>query len=181
MNETWRAIPGWPDYEASSNGEIRRRGGVIRKTFPGKFGHRGLVLYEHGKKPTKQWVHRLVCAAFHGEQPKQGMHAAHINGVSDDNRPVNIRWASPSENELDKKCHGTDNSGSRNGMAVLTEEDATQIILHAQRLPRSSGGRRIKKGAISEVTARFGVSASCVRDILAGRRWSVASQSNGIE
>lgn len=173
--EEWRSIPGWPEYEASDEGSIRTIGGHVRSVTEGEFGHLSLVLYHADGSLEKQWVHRLVCAAFHGPAPAEGLHAAHRNGISSDNRKDNLRWATPAENEADKKLHGTDNGRARNGMAKLTEADVEQILLVVPTLPRSSGGIRFKKGAIPALAARYGVSAACISQIAHGRRWASAS------
>jgi HNH endonuclease len=168
----WRSIPGWPDYEASSLGDIRRIGGQIRRPAVGKYGHLGLVLYSSVEKPKKQWVHRLVCAAFHGAPPFPGAQAAHWNGRPDDNKPENLRWATAIDNEADKKLHGTDNGGARNGMAVLAQSDVDNIRAIIPSLPRSSGGKRIKKGSLALIAKQYGVTASCVRLVISGATWN---------
>lgn len=167
----WRSIPGWHPYEASDEGEIRRVGGSPRSATPGEFGHLGLVLYLPGRKPKKAWVHRLVCAAFHGEPPFPDAEAAHGNGISSDNVPMNLRWTTKTENEADKKLHGTDNAGKRNGMAVLNQRQADEIRAMASQLPRSPGGARLKKGSLPLLADKYGVTTSCIRQVIAGTRW----------
>ncbi|MCM8734623.1 NUMOD4 motif-containing HNH endonuclease [Azospirillum sp. A1-3] len=177
MNEEWRPIPGWPEYEAGSLGSIRRVGGEPRKPSPGRFGHLGLVLYRDGEKPKKQWVHRLVCAAFHGEPPRSDMQAAHRNGNPKDNRPENLRWATPVENAADKKAHGTENFGSRNGRSVLTDAEVSEIRALAAGLPKSSGGVRLRKGSIDPIAQRYGVTKACIAQIIHGHRWPNTKQA----
>jgi HNH endonuclease len=43
-------------------------------------------------------VHRVVCEAFHGEPPTLKHQANHLNGIRDDNRAVNLRWDTSSDN-----------------------------------------------------------------------------------
>lgn len=169
--EIWRPAPGHPHYEVSDLGRVRRVGGRPRATCAGEFGHRGLVVYEPHRKPSKVWVHRLVCEAFHGSAPTDGMHAAHGNGNPADNRAVNLRWATPTENAADKKLHGTEIFGERNGRSILTRDQVAEIRDMAASLPRSSGGRRIKKGSIGEISRLFGVSDACIRQVISGTRW----------
>ena len=45
-------------------------------------------------------VHRLVCRAFHGDPPREGMVVDHINGVTTDNRAENLRWLTNRENVM---------------------------------------------------------------------------------
>lgn len=50
-------------------------------------------------------VHRVVCYLQTGEDHPD-LEVAHANGVRTDNRPENLRWATRSENELDKPVRG---------------------------------------------------------------------------
>jgi hypothetical protein len=62
-------------------------------------------------------AHRLICSAFHGRPPK-GYDVDHVNGIKDDNRPENLRWASRSENLRGaRRTHGESKyrGVSRNG------------------------------------------------------------------
>jgi hypothetical protein len=51
-------------------------------------------------------VHRLVLLAWVGPPPA-GTEACHNNGMADDNRLVNLRWGTRSENTRDMVSHGT--------------------------------------------------------------------------
>ena len=101
-------------------------------------------------------LHRLVCAAFHGEKP--GMMAAHNDGNPSNNRPNNLRWASAKENSDDKKLHGTDEIGARNPNSVISEEQVRQI--------------RDRADQPSPALAKeFGISESQILNIIHGRSW----------
>lgn len=167
----WHPIPSCPNYLASSDGEIRRIGSArpLRPTRE-KSGHLRVSLWHDGIGRS-EWVHRLVCEAFHGPAPFSKAHAAHANGVPSDNRPGNLSWKTATENAADKKLHGTENIGARNGGAVLGDEQIKEIRRKAAALPRSSGGKRIKKGALAPMVAEYGVTAGCLRQIIYGQRW----------
>lgn len=168
----WRVIPSFPAYEASANGEIRRRdSGRLKRCRPEKNGYLKVKIWMDGEE-TACWVHRLVCEAFHGPAPAPKMHAAHINGTPSDCRASNLSWKTKTENERDKRIHGTANIGERNGMAQLTDSAAIQIKARLATLPRSSGGKRIKKGALVNLAREYGVSAGCLRQIVSGKNWS---------
>jgi hypothetical protein len=105
-------------------------------------------------------VHRLVCLAFHGPPPKLGMHAAHKDGVKDNNSPENLRWASPAENNEDRRAHGVHPMGEALPHTKLTASKVRDIV----RL--SHAGCRPK-----DLAHQFGVSDTAIRKVLGGRSW----------
>lgn len=78
---------------------------------------------------SKTLAHRYVCEKKNGPPPTPKHHAAHTCGkghegcVAEDH----LVWKTPSENEQDKKRHGTDNRGERHPMSSLTLQDAWTI------------------------------------------------------
>ncbi len=116
--EEWRQIPGYDGaYDVSSIGRVRswmngrfgrRIEPVLRRQFIGSNGYPEVGLRLEGKK-TNRLVHELVLLAFVGERP-HGLVACHENDRSADNRLVNLRWGTRSENYR---------AGLRNGGAVL--------------------------------------------------------------
>lgn len=121
MSETWLPVVDWEGfYEVSCHGRVRsidrkiiRSDGQTRH-FKGKMlspgtnrhGYPVVVLSRPGELRTAK-VHRLVLHAFKGESP-QGMEACHNNGDRSDARLANLRWDTPSNNQLDRSAHGTD-------------------------------------------------------------------------
>lgn len=79
-----------------------------------------------GHKYAKRYVHRLVLETFLGS-PLEGMQACHNNGKRADNRLENLRWDTPSNNNLDKKKHGTWQGGEKNGMSKLKDAEVKSI------------------------------------------------------
>ena len=117
--ETWAPVLGFTGhYEVSNLGRVRSIDRVItnktgvRKTLrgrvlipsPKKSGHLSVGLWIDGKEHRRQ-VHRLVLEAFTGPRPA-GLEACHRNGIPTDNRAVNLRWDTHSENALDVVRHG---------------------------------------------------------------------------
>lgn len=43
-------------------------------------------------------VHRLVCEAFHGAAPEDGMVVIHLDEDATNNRPENLKWGTQKEN-----------------------------------------------------------------------------------
>jgi len=70
-----------------------------------KKGHLGVILWKNNiyKNMT---VHKLVLEAFIGPCPNH-YEACHNNGKANDNRLSNLRWDTCSNNNFDKRKHGT--------------------------------------------------------------------------
>jgi hypothetical protein len=67
----------------------------------------------------RAYVHHLVLEAFVGPRPA-GDQAAHGDGDRLNNVLGNLRWATPKENNGDKRSHGTAMLGTRNPMGAKT-------------------------------------------------------------
>lgn len=98
------------------------------------------------------YVHRLVAVAFI-PNPLGKTDVAHCDGNGLNNKVVNLRWATKSENMSDKKIHGTHLQGERDPKAKLTDLDVWEIRQHKAR------------GAPVDVLAReYGVSRWTIYD-----------------
>ena len=90
-------------------------------------GERLAVTFYPGAKSVH--VHLLVAETFIGPKPlgPTKFDCCHNNGKPTDNRASNLRWDTPKGNAADKKLHGTENIGVRNGNAKLTPEKVRKI------------------------------------------------------
>lgn len=61
-------------------------------------GYLKVVFHKNGKR-SEIPVHRIVCAAFHGEPPTDRHQVNHKNGNKKDNTPSNLEWVTASENQ----------------------------------------------------------------------------------
>ena len=85
------------DTEASNLGRIRTTKGI--KTY----GQNRPDGYMKVGIKGKMWqVHVLVCTAFHGVSPGNDKTVDHIDRVRDNNRASNLRWASRSEQMMNR-------------------------------------------------------------------------------
>jgi len=89
--ERWLQIPGWPGYEASSLGRLRRGRSLVMTGHIEKDGRRRINLTRDGRR-KKVIVGHLVCLAFHG-RPRSGRGAEHLDGDLANDRVDNLRWA----------------------------------------------------------------------------------------
>jgi hypothetical protein len=128
----WREAPSLPGYWVSSAGEIRGPSGKIRKQQVNihRNNYRQFGVRQPDGKARSVKVHRLVCLAFHGPQPSSAHEVAHNDGDPGNNTAANLRWATRSENHLDKRRHGTSAQGERSGRARLTD---VQVLAIRQR------------------------------------------------
>lgn len=125
--ERWLPVVGFEDrYEVSDLGRVRSiphlvngrwgnrqwtRGRILR-AFPKRSGY-VVVGLSRGSERTERTVHSLVAEAFLGPRPegKQVCHGG--DGDKSDNRVMNLRYGTPSENVLDKQTQGRDPYRSR--------------------------------------------------------------------
>lgn len=107
MNETWKPIPSFSRYEASSLGNLRTVGRYHRSkpVAPQKHscGYQQVTLVNDLGRPQRCYVHRLVASAFLGALPA-GLDVDHVNGVRTDNRIENLQYLTRKEN-LGKRIH----------------------------------------------------------------------------
>ncbi len=170
--ETWKTVPGWEQfYQVSDMGRVRsldrivpgkggrpmRKRGIILKQRINCGGYPQVTLVDDGFTKTSP-VHSLVLAAFVGPRP-DGMQVCHNDGVKTNNKPSNLRYDTASGNYHDRKYHGTENDGRRNGRAKLTENDIRNI--------------RSLRGSVSglELSRRYGVVNSVIYAIQNHQLW----------
>lgn len=176
--EIWRSIPELEGYEASSWGRIRsvdrylelmgrwgpmtrfHRGRILRlKSKHNGAGLYYLCFYAGGEMYVQ--VNRAVCLAFHGEPLSEKHQAAHLDGRTENNRPENLAWKTPTENAADKVRHGTAPIGVNNAQARLNEASVADII------------RRYADGEKAVCLAdKYQISAATVLAIVRGDIWT---------
>lgn len=163
--EEWRPVIGYEGvYEVSSFGRVasvRNGSRRIRKKCPHTAGYWQLVLSFNNKQRVV-YTHRLVLEAFVGPCPA-GMEACHNNGDRSDDRLSNLRWDTPSNNQLDKRKHNTmaRPRGSINPQSKLCEAVVPEIR------------RRVSLGeSASSIAKDFNVHPSIVRRVHRKKIWT---------
>jgi hypothetical protein len=161
----WRAVEGFPGYHVSIDGDVRSKGRwgkpkILRKfSMKGRPSYSYVNLYCDGKMSTRR-VSVLVCVAFHGHRPSSNHEAAHNNGVHNDDRATNLRWATRIENAADRRAHGTQVCGAAVSLAKLTDEAVRAI----RKAPAHYG--------VGVALARqYGVHPGTIVEIRQGRTW----------
>ena len=103
---TWRSIPGYKRYEVNAAGELRNK----KTSRVSKGGDAGRYLkvsvYPDGAdEPHLEYLHILVCKAFHG-MPSKGQVVLHKNNIRSDVRPANLEWGTQSDNITNAHADG---------------------------------------------------------------------------
>ena len=169
MIDEWRIIPGFPSYEVSESGEVRRSeatrthpAGHVLRPKRTRFGYLSHTLWCDGKH-REIFVHRLVAFAFRGPQPTPWHEVAHGDGNKTNNHWRNLRWATKSENCQEKRTLGElpDIRGEKHPNARLTEP-----LVLAMRARRAQGAY------YREIAEEFGFPRLTVYDAVTGTTWS---------
>ena len=162
----WRTVPGYPAYEVSVDGVVRRCQGFrcrrahrVLVPFVRPNGYAQILLYQGGQR-RRFGVHQLVALAFLGPKPSPQHEVAHLDGQRLNNHVSNLAWLLHSENERHKDLHGTRLRGSQIGNAKLTE---AQVVLIRQALAVG-----IRQCALAQT---YGVSDSTVSLIARATTW----------
>ena len=174
--EIWREIPGYPAYEVSDQGRVRRRcsenrwaaGHVLRPaSMPS--GHRYVLLTDSSGSTRKQFVHRLVAQTFIGPAPFAGAMVLHHDDIPFNNTPANLYWGTYAENVADARLNRRPRDRQRNRGAQPGEDNSSAVLSEDQ-------VRRIKGmlglGLCGACIARLhGVHKETIYAIAKGRTW----------
>jgi hypothetical protein len=140
MTETWLPTHLHPEYEISDQGHVRRKQTYthVCKVKPVKpyDGKRSYLKVQLGFRGPRQYVHTLVCIAFHGPKPTPSHTVDHCNFVHTDNRAVNLRWLLGIDNK--PRWGGRDPSNGKitwliPGLDDLEPEDGHQAMTDKER------------------------------------------------
>lgn len=169
--EEWKEIPSIPGYEASSLGRIRSVDRVItykngrRRFWPGMIMGQSVTRHGYLRIVGRRQglVHKYVLEAFRGPKPTPTHQCAHNDGNRQNNKIENLRWATPRENNADKKLHGTqqDMRGENAPAAWMTKEFVFWIL------------DTVRAGKSQHQLAReTGIHVGYINLLVRGKRWS---------
>lgn len=162
LDEIWVTIPDYPEYAASTHGNICRlapskytKGRPLKHAI-GSSGYSQVSIFGGGKRKSCD-VHSLVARAFIGPRP-DGMEVGHLDNNRQNCRPDNLVYCTPKENHAHRMRCGKAMRGSDNRNSKLTEM-AVRVI---KRLPETS------EAALAEM---FNVSPGAIYAVRNGLTW----------
>jgi hypothetical protein len=175
MNEEWRDIPGWPGYQASCLGKIKRLacvGGAgrklrerILKQTNTRIGRQyiyvsvGLGNAEHNERLS---VARLVLLSFVGS-PGPGEECRHLDDVSTNCVLSNLAWGTRQQNRDDAVRNNRVARGEGNGAAKLDQAAVLYIRSNYKASSRCVGYKALAR--------KYGVHNTTIMDIVHNRTW----------
>jgi len=166
--EEWRTVYGFPGYEVSNFGLVRRvtpyptqpnrRLGFVRPSISVRGYYRVKLAAPDGTFKHR-FLHSVMAEVF---IPNPGRHTSvrHNNGVKTDNRLENLSWGYRDIVEPEGGLLRNGNSGERNAGARLTAEQVLEI-----RGMNESGATYASLGGI------YGVSGTQIGRICRGEKW----------
>ena len=100
----------------------------------------------------RAYVHQLVLEAFVGPRPARHQ-AAHGDGNPLNNTLANLRWATPKENEADKRLHGTLPVGTKSAQGRKTQ--CPRGHPYNEQNTHRANGRRFCRSCRRDQTRRY--------------------------
>lgn len=147
MAEVWKNINGFEQYQVSSLGNIKNKGGKLKSVQTTKNGYSQVLLWI-GHKAKGVFIHRMVAEAFI-PNPENKTDVNHIDGNKANNRVENLEWCTRSENLR----HAYKNNLRVASNQKLTLDEVKEIKLNQDKLSRK------------ELAKKFNVSYWTICDI----------------
>lgn len=124
--------PYWKGYYATKNGSVIGRKGKPLKPIVHHTGYRAITLRQDGRQKQVR-IHRFVWECLVGEIP-EGLVINHIDGDKANNALDNLETITNKENTQHAYRLGLmkGESGERNSMSKLSNEQAKRLILESQ-------------------------------------------------
>jgi len=163
----WQSLPGFPAYEVSECGDLRRvKTGTRIKGHINSDGYPEYTLRDADGRKRHVTAHRLVIEAFIGSAPALGMEVAHNDGSRLNAHWKNLRWATRQSNSDDRVRHGTTVRGECNPRAKITAQEVQVIRREYRKIKRPGSGRRV-----AELDEMYGLHRSTIIRIAKGQYW----------
>jgi len=166
-DEIFIPVIGYEEYYLVSNyGRVfsrirdRHRRGRFLSPAKSRNGYLKVALSKNGSQKVF-YIHRLVGTAFI-ENSHNKKTINHKNGIKEDNRAVNLEWATRYENTIHAKINGLYQSGENRHNSVLKQRDI-EVILKLY---------LTNKLYISDIANAFGVSGETIGNVIKSKTWN---------
>lgn len=175
MQEVWKKIDEFPNYEASSLGRIRsiphkdkwgrKKGGTILKPqFDGRKHYLHVCLFKNGRTHVKN-VHRIIAITFL-ENPYNYKEINHKDENKTNNAVSNLEWCTHKYNN-NYGSKKDSKRGTKNPQCKINNEIADYILKNH----KYCGGQMKNK----DLAKMFNLSETHVSAIAHKRRWTYAN------
>lgn len=172
VKEIWRDIEGFEGhYQVSNLGRVRSLDRIITDTTSGysrsrvfkgsilnpiirKNGYCSVVLSDR----KSYLIHRLVLLSFIGKDNSK-VFVNHKNGIKEDNRLVNLEWATRKQNMNHAFNTGLAHSGDKCYNSKLTNEDVREMLLNNENL------------SMNQLASKYNITYSSVYKIVKRHTW----------
>ena len=170
MEVIWKKIEGYVGYECSNTGLIKTynwknsKQEKIMKPALDTNGYLRTVLKRKDGKLCTIKVHRIICAAFHGDVKDKCVN--HIDFNRSNNHIDNLEWVTVQENNKHGLIHNNlvngQFVGEKHHRCLLKEVDV--IFIRENYIPK-------KIGYADEMALKFGVSKCTIKDVISRKSW----------
>lgn len=149
VDEIWKDVPGFPGYQASDLGRIRNKNSnKILKPRLNRHGHTRVTIKNDDGEFKDLQIHVVVAHTF-GIKRGYKQVIDHINGIRDDNRLVNLRILSYSENIIIGRGHKTRRS-SHKGVHWHKHTKKWRALIQVEGRTESLGYFETEEGAAQQ-------------------------------
>lgn len=129
--EVWADIVGYPNYQVSTQGNVRNiNTGRLLKGREHDGGYRNVYIKDMYGKYRNQYIHRLVATYFVPSDPDCD-EVDHINRDKTDNRADNLRWVDRSTNSKNY-CRKNRRGYKMNTLTALQQEQIKHFIFEGE-------------------------------------------------
>jgi hypothetical protein len=159
-SEEWRTAVGFPKYEVSADGRVRRatpsQGATVGRILPMRPGRSGYLTVKLGRSTVS--VHRLVCLTFIGPPPTNKHEVNHKDRNRLNARVSNLEWTTRSENMRHAYANGAvATCGEQRPSHKLTWHEVAEI--------------RQSPATLRALARQYGVCHKTIGQIKKGVKW----------
>lgn len=144
--EKWKSFPGYPQYQISTQGRVRKiyaqstqkRYKKSLYTLISRYkpeGYKYVTMYNKNRRKNF-YIHRLVLSLF-VRLPIKSEIVNHRNGKRDDNRVENLEWVTPSGNLIDSYRRGRKKLSPRRRKVVPPHFEDNQPFYDRHKMERN--------------------------------------------